>query len=278
MAGLHPTDAHLLGFDVSADGRVTEGPLTPELSRPDAKLYGGTGLAWALAAIGTATGRTPLFASVQFVGTAATGEVIRCEADVVAEGRSVSQVQLHARVGERLVFSALGAAGVHTDDGVGGPILTMPTVPPPDACTPRRHGPPGDDDRIGFHRRSEFRDVPSEDPSAMGSDRMWARVTGAQGTTAASLGFLADMVPVSVARGTGQLGAGTSLDNELRVVRLVDTEWVLCDMQPHGAHGGFGYGIAHLWSQDGVLLATGAQTAKLFAFDPELHARFHGGA
>ena len=65
----------------------------------------------------------------------------------------------------------------------------------------------------------------------------------------------------------GVRGAGTSLDNSLRVGHLVDCEWLLLDLHGHVAHDGYGYGDAHLWSPDGVLLGTGSQTAKLFSID-----------
>jgi acyl-CoA thioesterase len=91
-------------------------------------------------------------------------------------------------------------------------------------------------------------------------------VIGESRTTPATLGFLADMVPIAVCRAAGVEGAGTSLDNSLRVGRLVDTEWVLVELEAHAAADGYGYGVSHLWAPDGTLLATGSQTAKLFSF------------
>ena len=105
---------------------------------------------------------------------------------------------------------------------------------------------------------------------------MWARIHGETATTAAKLGFLADMVPVAVCRAAGVMGAGTSLDNSLRVGRLVDSEWVLLDHEGHAADGGYGHGLVHLWSPDGVLMATGSQTAKLFSIE-SFQARDGGG-
>jgi acyl-CoA thioesterase len=106
---------------------------------------------------------------------------------------------------------------------------------------------------------------------------MWARVLGESETTAATLGFMADMVPLAVCRAVGVQGAGTSLDNTLRVGHLVDTEWVLVELDAHVADGGYGYGVSHMWSPDGTLMATGSQTAKLFSFDAFL-AKLDGRA
>jgi acyl-CoA thioesterase II len=81
------------------------------------------------------------------------------------------------------------------------------------------------------------------------------------------LGFLADMVPIACARACGVAGAGTSLDNSLRIGEPADAEWVLMELDAHVAVGGYGHGHVHLWSPDGRLLATGSQSARLFSID-----------
>jgi acyl-CoA thioesterase len=82
--------------------------------------------------------------------------------------------------------------------------------------------------------------------------------------------YLADMVPMSVARALGVIAGGTSLDNTIRMGGFVDTEWILLDLRPHLAVGGYGHGVAHVWSRDGHLLATASQTASMIVFDPAL--------
>ena len=83
--------------------------------------------------------------------------------------------------------------------------------------------------------------------------------------TPAVLGFLADMVPLAVCRACGVEGAGTSLDNSLRIGEPGDSEWVLLELDAHLAVGGFGHGHVHVWSPDGRMLATGTQSARLFS-------------
>ncbi|MBA2282311.1 MAG: thioesterase family protein, partial [Acidimicrobiia bacterium] len=95
---------------------------------------------------------------------------------------------------------------------------------------------------------------------------LWACVRD-RVATPALLGFLADMVPVSVARAGGRAGAGTSLDNTLRFGPRATTSWVLVDLDPHLAHDGYGHGTVALWAPDGTLLATGSQTAAMLLFD-----------
>jgi acyl-CoA thioesterase len=92
---------------------------------------------------------------------------------------------------------------------------------------------------------------------------MWGRLRD-KPTSRPALAFMADFVPVSVARATGQMGAGISLDNSMRFGPLVDTEWVLYDYDPQFATGGYLHGGARVWSQDGTLLGYASQTAAGF--------------
>ena len=63
-----------------------------------------------------------------------------------------------------------------------------------------------------------------------------------------------------LASALGVNAGGNSLDNTIRIVRLVPTEWVLCDISIHAVHGGFGHGAMRLFAQDGTLMATASQS------------------
>ncbi|MDZ7733195.1 MAG: thioesterase family protein [Acidimicrobiia bacterium] len=76
------------------------------------------------------------------------------------------------------------------------------------------------------------------------------------------------MVPLSVAHALSVIAGGISLDNTIRIGPFVETEWILLDLRPHLAVGGYGHGVAHVWSVDGHLLATASQTASMLVFDP----------
>ena len=262
-------DRRLLGLRIEAgEPPVVRFVLEPALCRRDGALFGGTALAATLASFELASGRPSLWATVQFVASAAMGEEIECRATSVARGRAVDQMQLTASVGDRLVFSAVGATASPRPDGIAGAARTMPAVPPPEACEGFGPGSAGTDaPEVGHYLVSEFREAPLAAAAGPGHVAMWARVTGEVPTSAAKLGFLADMVPIAVCRSVGVEGAGTSLDNSIRVAQLVDTEWVLVELEAQGAHGGYGYGVSHLWAPDGTLMATGSQTAKLFSFE-----------
>ena len=78
--------------------------------------------------------------------------------------------------------------------------------------------------------------------------------------SAAGLAIVADWVPSGIGQALGRWAGGNSLDNTIRILDLVPTDWVLCDIQVHGIAKGFGHGRVHLWSEDGRLMATGSQS------------------
>ena len=79
-------------------------------------------------------------------------------------------------------------------------------------------------------------------------------------SSGASLAILGDYVPFGIGQALGLAGGGNSLDNTLRVDRLVPTEWVLLDIRIDAVANGFGHGVVHLWAEDGTLLATASQS------------------
>jgi acyl-CoA thioesterase len=234
--------------------------LTSPLSRPDAKLYGGTGASVMVAVMESETGRDALWNTVQFVGSAEIGEHIDCHLEVLASGRRTSQVRMTASVGDRLVLAGVGATGASREGAIEAHMPVMPEVPSPDECEGwggRRPMPPGHSG-MGWLELVEMR-------QAGESGSMWARFTSGVHTRA-TLAFVADMVPTSVVRAVGLVGGGTSLDNSLRFGRLVETEWSLLDMDPWLASGGYLHGGARVWAEDGTLLGVASQTASAMAW------------
>ena len=94
-----------------------------------------------------------------------------------------------------------------------------------------------------------------------GQTLLWARIPEvSHGVDGASLAVLGDFVPMGVGQGLGIRGGGNSLDNTLRIVHLVPTEWVLLDIRVQAVERGFGHGLVHMFTEDGTLLATASQT------------------
>ena len=152
-----------------------------------------------------------------------------------------------------------------------GEWAVAPDVPPPEDCPSR----PVEARMQGrLMSRMEMRvargRLPEEFPGLPGDGRaaLWARIPGLE-TTATALSVIGDMVPFGISQALGMRAGGNSLDNTIRMVRRVPTEWVLVDVRIHAIADGFGHGLAHIWAQDGTLLATASQSAVVRAWREE---------
>ena len=261
-------DRAFLGLEPAEGPGASAFAVTPHLTRPDGRLFGGAGIAVSVAAIEAAAGAPALWATAQLIGSPAMDERVHVRAEVLAAGRRVQQVQVTATGPDGLAFVALGAAGEPKPDAPSATLESMPAVSGPSESTDIASG--GDrSPTVGWHRYADLRrahivDHPDRQPGRM---CFWLRLEVHPFTTATVLAFLADVVPLSVMKGVGLPGHGTSLDNTLRCGQLTDTGWVLADIRGHQAHGGFGQGSAHLWAEDGTLLGTASQTARLIVRD-----------
>jgi len=137
-------------------------------------------------------------------------------------------------------------------------------VEPPDHYRVRQHRMPTDG---AINDRLEQRMVRGRDIDALdgtpgdGQTLMWARIPGViEGVDATTLAILGDFVPMGVGQALGIRGGGNSLDNTLRVAKLVPTEWVLLDIRVHAVGRGFGHGLVHMFAEDGTLMATASQS------------------
>jgi acyl-CoA thioesterase len=81
------------------------------------------------------------------------------------------------------------------------------------------------------------------------------------------LAIMADHVPSGIGAALGRNAGGNSLDNTIRFLRIVPTEWVLCDITITGISGGFAHGDIRLFAQDGQLMATASQSMILRVHD-----------
>ena len=204
-------DTDWLGLAREGEGRWSF-ELTPELSRFDGKFFGGTGIAVATALLEAETGRHARWCTVQFASTTDTGARIDCDVEVLAAGRRTSQVRITGRVGDSVLFAALGAAAVERPGELAAQFGSMPDVDPPDLTQPwAPRSPVPIDAEAGWFALADIRE-------AKGGAKMqaiWARLRS-RPLTRGALGFLADMVPSAVVRAAGRAGAGTSLDNTVR--------------------------------------------------------------
>jgi len=246
-------------------------PITEGISTRGRFLFGGCGLGAAVAATESVCGRPVVWATAQYLSFAMVEQIMDLDVTVAVSGKHTSQVRAVGHVGDREILTvnaALGAKPIEIDEQ----WLTMPEVPDPESCPGRSDLV---DDAGSIMTRFDMRLAlgtpwdqlrPRPDPpgtrAASGRSALWVRMPEVD-MSAAALAILGDYVPFGISQALGWWVPSNSLDNTIRVQRLVPTEWVLCDVRVDGVHAGFGHGSVYLWAQDGTLLATASQSAVL---------------
>jgi acyl-CoA thioesterase II len=239
-------------------------PVTPAVSTHGGFLFGGCGLGAAIEALEGTTGRPVIWATAQYLSYASAPSVLDIDVTVAVSGRNTTQARAVGHVADREIFTVNAALG-RRDAEAEGQWEAMPQVPPPGDSPPRRVRIP-EDDRQTLMQRLETRIARGRDLAQLdgmpgdGSVVLWARLPEVLDMSAAALGILGDYVPFGISQALGVMGGGNSLDNTLRVARVVPTKWVLLDIKVHAIHNGFGHGIVHLFAEDGTLMATASQS------------------
>lgn len=236
-------------------------------------MFGGVGLAAATLAAERVTGRDAIWSSAQFLSYARVGDTLDIAVETLTTGRNISQVRVVASHGGQPIVSVNAALGDR--DGLpGGQWIVPPDMPPPDDCLPRQLWPVQDaalmsrlDVRVapGRYGARPLDGMPSDD----GRMVLWMRPKEDALIDAAMLAIFADFVPSGLSAAFGRRGGGNSLDNTLRIARIVPTQWVLCDVRISAAARGFGHGAIHMFAQDGTMMASGSQSAILRFMDPD---------
>jgi acyl-CoA thioesterase len=243
-------------------------------------LFGGAGLGAAISAMEGTSGRETVWATAQYLSYAKPGEVLDIDVTLAVTGHQMTQARAVCHVGNREILTVNAALG-HRPFELNGQWETMPDVPSPDECIERPFRGPIDgtindrlEQRLAKGRANEALDGTPGDGQVL----MWARIPDVlDGVDAAALGVLGDFVPMGVGQALGVRGGGNSLDNTLRVVHLVPTEWVLLDIRVHAVERGFGHGLVHMFAEDGTLLATASQSCIVRFWKGELPSAHTAG-
>ncbi len=258
----------MLGLEIGEDRVRSSFLLQPPLLRHDGTLYGGTAIAASIVAMEAATDREVQWVTTQFVTSTPNLSTIELVTEVLALGRRTAQARVTAYVDGQVQFTSIGSTGIRKENGLTGQFDKMPDVAGPEGAEDIWQGntrPVEGPDETTFRRMVEYREVSTD-----GHLCLWSRFTDGRTMTPAGVAFVADMVPLAVARGAGRMGAGASLDNSMRLGVVPDVEWVLLELHGNFASGGYGHGSVHVWAPDGTLLAVGGQTASMvYLFDEQ---------
>ena len=229
-------------------------------------MFGGIGLASALAAVEAHTGRPTVWAAAQYLSYARPGTMLDLEVIVPVAGKHNSQARVITRAGAQEIITVNAALGSRPDSP-HHQWAQMPDVPPPEDCpemTIRWHRDPGDMNSLWDRRvahGSFGRDRGTAPPSPDGVGRLWVRPADPNAPIdRLALAVMADFLPSGVGNALGANAGGNSLDNTIRYMNVVPTDWVLADMRIHAVHAGFAHGRVHLFARDGTLMATASQS------------------
>lgn len=232
----------------------------------DLFMFGGVGLASALAAVEAATGRTTIWAAAQYLSYARPGSVLDLHVTVPVTGKYNSQARVITRLGDQEIITVNAALGSRPDSPAAQ-WSVMPDVPPPADCPEMllRWARDPDDLNSLFERRvahgSFGNDRGTAGPSPDGIGQLWVRHRDpGVPIDRQLLAVMADFLPSGVGNALGANAGGNSLDNTIRFVRIVPTDWVLADIRIHATFDGFAHGRLHLFAQDGTLMATASQS------------------
>ncbi len=234
-------------------------------------LFGGVGLASSIQAMEQTCDRPAVWATAQYLSYARPGEIVDLDVIVPVHGKYNSQARVIGHVGDREIFTVNGALGARPSD-ITGQWARMPQVAPPEDCPELRHWhrkEPDLNDQLDM-RVARGRFGPNRSaggPSEDGETILWARTKAGHPIDSSILAIIADFVPSATGHALGRSAGANSLDNTLRLRRIVPTEWVLCDIKIEGVHGGFVHGRMALFAEDGTLLAIASQSAILRVFE-----------
>lgn len=229
-------------------------------------LFGGCGMAASVMAMQQTCERPMVWATAQYLSYARVPSTVDLDVTVPVSGKYNSQARVSGHVGDREIFTVNAALGERPND-VSEQWAKMPDVPAPSECAPR----PRDAARHkakSLHTRTDVRVIKGrygigERDGTLSKDgrvQLWAKLGDEYPIDAAALCVLADFVPSGVGNALGMDAGGNSLDNTIRIRHVVPTEWVLCDIQIDGIHGGFAQGRMLMFAEDGELMATASQS------------------
>jgi acyl-CoA thioesterase len=227
----------------------------PGISTGGGFLFGGCGLGASIAALEGTTGRPVIWATAQYLSYARPPSVLDIDVVVAAAGRHTTQARAVGHVADVEVLTVNAALGTRDVDEVGQ-WAVRPDVPPPESCPPRELM-----NRVegSFATRIEQRWA-LRDPGA-GHCAVWTHLPDLLEISAPTLAVLGDYLPLGLGQTLTAPITSNSLDNTLRVARIVPTEWVLVDVHIDVVQNGFGHGFVYLWADDGTLMATASQSA-----------------
>ena len=229
-------------------------------------MFGGVGLAAAVAAMERVSGRQLICATARFLAPAPLGASVQFDVDTLAEGRHIGQALVRATVEDQMMLLVTGSLGGRPSE-IGVQWAAMPRVPSPHECPVFEHW---RGSKEGVHARFEHRLANQGSEGGDGSTErgesrllLWSRSRERLSSDAALMAILADHAHMAIGHALGRMAGGPSLDNTLRIHSRATTEWVLGEFSALSVDGGIAHVTVRLFSSEGQLLASASQSFVL---------------
>jgi len=230
-------------------------------------LFGGVGLGAAIAAMERTLDRPVIWATAQYASFARLGSVVDFDVREVNVGNSLTQAQVVAHIHDKAILMISAALGERS--GPSDQWLVPDPAPPPAQCPEVHHWRQNDDSPIDgrIEKRLIEGRFPTGEPitgrGQSGRVRLWVRSREGVPASARFLAVVADFVVEATTQSMGRYAGGNSLDNTIRFGPIVETEWLLCDLEIEAIHNGITHGVMKIYSEEGVLMATASQSLIL---------------
>jgi len=240
-------------------------------------LFGGCATAAALLIAQDQSPQPVVWAAAHFGALAKLDTEVTLTSRVISLGRTMTHTEVVGRVGDRESFTVRVAAGERPDHASVGQWVTSPLVERAEACADFDHPVHAGTWAERFEWRLAGRGDDAATPWAAWWVRPRALGTGTDVGTdrLVTAAVLADYVTYGIGRALGSPMGGLSIDNVLRLHRPDSARshdaWLLLEVRPEGVEGGFGHGVARLFT-DGHLVATGSQSMIVNDWDWRLPA------
>ncbi|MDJ0979697.1 MAG: thioesterase family protein [Erythrobacter sp.] len=243
-------------FRLVADERHCVGPIG------HCFLFGGAAAAAAAKAMEKSCSAYITILDTHFYRSISYGSELLIEVEFPKKGRQLQRARAVGTVDGRVVMESLGALSEDVPEATRRWRKPASNPASPEDC-PQWDGFPPQDQRGRLLKRLDIRYAQGAPCDDTGVTTLWARTRDGGALDTVQLCLFADLLPGGIGHCVGRVGGGASLDNHLRVVAAVDTEWVLCEMQTLAANSRLAHGEMRLFSAEGALLATASQSVQI---------------
>ncbi len=262
-----------LGLEPSHNPHRWHLPVSKGISTGHRAMFGGSGLGAAIAAMEGTSDRPVVWATAQYLLFAKVGTVVDFDVTLAVHGKKTTQARAVGHVGGTEIITVNAALGTRSYPEERTYCLP-PEVQKPEICPIRERFSNVNDSLDSRIEQRWALPLGAKEPTEIEPGRIavWSRMPELLEPSAAMFAVLGDYVPMGISFIQQGKAGSTSLDNTLRVIDLVPSDWYLLDIRVDAIASGFGHGVIHIWSEDGTLCAIGSQSCIVRSREPGSHS------